>query len=226
MIILRQLPPSLEQTGSVSIAALKDRHVGETAYLVGKGASLHQLTARDIGPGFVLCLSESILHVESFNLSNPLYVMQKDGCVTGSETIPRPCETCAPLGWRRFPVVDPSSAVTTIFEQHLSSWCLHGRANRYVYNGMEDCGSPDPHTMSVLEAIPLAKLMGARAIVMLCFDSLVTGSLAYAYPTGDAEATQIAETHLMNVRPVVLAALQAFGPHSFYCPTATPQDVA
>ncbi len=37
------IPPTLEQSRSMSIAPLKDRHKGETCYIIGKGPSLGRL---------------------------------------------------------------------------------------------------------------------------------------------------------------------------------------
>ncbi len=218
-VSFRQLPPTLEQTGSISISVLKDRHPQSTAYIVGKGPSLASLTAEDFGPGPIITLNEAILVVQGLTLFNPIYAMQKDGCVTGSELIPRPCGTCEPFGWQRFPVVNPRPDVTTIFSQALSSWCLHGRANRYVFDDAELGYSDQPLTMSILEAIPFAKHLGAVALVVLCCDSLVTGDTGYTeLETAAPAALAVAQENLMGVRSSVLAALESFGPHRLVIP--------
>ncbi len=219
-ITLQYMPPSFEQSQSVSIAPLKDKHPGSTAYIIGKGPSLQHLKYSDIGPGPVLALNEAIATVQVLGLPNQIYALQKDGCVTEDQDhIPRPCGSCAPLGWQRFPVINPYPGITTIFSQYLSSWCLHGRPNRYVFTDAELGYGDYPHTMSVLEAIPFAKHLGAAAIVMVCFDHLVTGDDGYdpAHCFGEAALAR-ARDNLAWVKPRALAALNAFGPHSFFTP--------
>jgi hypothetical protein len=213
-------PPTLEESGSVSIAGLKDKHAGQMAYVVGKGPSLHHLRAEDFGPGPVIVLNEAIATVQVLGLPNVIYAMQKDGCVTADQdTIPRPCGTCEAFGWQRPPVINPFPGINVVFSQYLSSWCLHGRNRRYVFTDAE-LGYPDaPFTMSVLEAIPFAQHLGASAITMVCCDHLVTGDSGYAVDAGSDAALQRAQSNLEWVKPRVLAALKAFGPHAFYVPT-------
>ncbi len=130
MLEVTYQPPTLEESGSVSIAPLKRKHAGTCAYIIGKGPSLMHLRAQDIGPGPVIVLNEAVAIVQQLGLPNPVYSMQKDGCMTEDPfTIPRPCGTCAPLGWQRAPVINPLPGIAVVFSQHLSSWCLHGRLN-------------------------------------------------------------------------------------------------
>ncbi len=219
MITLQYVAPSYEATGSVPIAGLKDRHLGATAYVVGKGRSLSHLTAKDFGPGIIITINQAIAVVDAFGLSQPIYALQKDGCAQFGEICP--CATCGPRGWRRDPILNPSPAVTVLFHQLLSPWCLHDRPNRYTYLDA-DFGHTDIATMSVLDAIALAHHLGASSIVMLCFDHLATGDARYAdayAPTTPAEV-DFAQTALDTVKPQALAALQAFGPHTFVVPHA------
>lgn len=212
-------PPSLEESGSQSIAVLRDRHRGEQAYVVGKGPSLARIRASDFGPGPVIVLNEAILNVQTLGLPNHVYSLQRDGCTTEDQyTIARPCGSCEPLGWQRNPVVNPYPGIAVVFSQYLSSWCLHGRANRFVMTD-EEMGFPgQPFTMSVLEAIPFARWLGAASIVMVAFDSLTTGDLGYGDFTYEPEAMAVARANLEWVRPRVMAALEAVGPHSFFTP--------
>ena len=220
-LTLQFIPASFEQSGSIGIASLKEKHAGTLAYIVGKGPSLHYLRASDFMPGQpVIVLNEAIAQVQLLGLPNPIYSMQKDGCVTADQDhIPRPCGSCAALGWQRFPVVNPYPGIAVVFSQYLSSWCLHGRPNRYVFTDAE-LGYADPFTMSILEAIPFAKHLGSQSIVMVCCDHLVTGDASYdgQHYGSEADLTR-AQTNLAWVKPKALAALKAFGPHAFYCPT-------
>jgi len=225
------IPPSLEQSRSVSIAPLKDRHKGDTCYIIGKGPSLVNLRAWHFGKGPVIVLNESIRMVQNMGLPNQIYSMQKDGCMTEDpHNIPRPCGTCEANGWQRAPVTNPHPGIAVLFSQHLSSWCLHGRPNRFVFTDEELGFKGYPMTMSILEAIPLAMHFGCQSIVMMCCDSLVNGDLgtvaaiddhhfAYEYEGADISA-DIEELHrnLEWVKPWVKHSLK-YIPHAYFSPT-------
>ncbi len=211
------VPPTLEQSGSVSIAPLRYRHDGATCYIVGRGASLAHLRAHQFGPGFVIVINDAIASVQAFGLPNQIYSMQKEGCVTEDpDNIPRPCSTCSEHNYQRYPIIDPPPGIAVIFSQHFGSWCLHGRRNRFVFTDAE-LGYPGlPNTMSALEAVPLALYMGAVHIVMMCFDHVVNGDSAYIddYP---AELREKVSYNLDWLKPRLLKAL-ADVPHSFFIP--------
>lgn len=212
-------PPTLEESGSASIAKLKGKHAGTCAYIVGKGPSLMHVRAHDIGPGPVIVLNEAITIMQQLGLPNQLYSMQKDGCATeDQDTIPRPCGSCEPLGWKRDPVIDPMPGIAVVFSQHLSSWCLHGRPNRFVFTDEELGYGHNPLTMSVLESIPFAAHLGATSIVMVAFDHLTHGETNYADPFAEGSTDAKAQSSLVAVKPQVLESLRKFGPHSFFTP--------
>ena len=226
------VPPSLERSGSQSIAPLKDRHKGQTCYIVGKGPSLANLKAWHFGAGPVIAINETIRYVQALGLPNQIYSMQKDGCMTSDpHNIPRPCSTCHEheTPWQRAPVTNPAPGIAVLFSQHLSSWCLHGRPNRFVFTDEEMGYKGFPMTMSVLEAIPMALHFGCQAIVMMCFDSITHGDLStlnpisekhYSidYQAGDIGAdVQEMRYNLEWVRPHVVASLE-YIPHSWFTP--------
>lgn len=210
------VPPTLAESGSVGISELRGKYAGLQCYIVGKGPSLQYLRASDFAPGCpVVTINQAIEVVQVLGLPNPIWAMQKDGCDQRDEHGARPCGSCAEHGWKRSPVFDPFPGINVLMTQHLSSWCLHGRERRYVATD-EELGYPGlPLTMSVLEAIPFAKHLGAASITMVSFDSLTTGDLETAFAS-----TNITRFNLEWVRPHVLRALTAFGPHSFYTPMA------
>ncbi len=219
MLEITYTPPTLAESGSVSISKLKGKHAGSCAYVVGKGPSLMHLRAQDIGPGPVIVLNEAISIVQQLGLPNPIYSMQKDGCMTEDPfTIPRPCGTCEQFGWKRAPLIDPLPGIAVVFAQHLSSWCLHDRPNRYVFTDEELGYGQNPLTMSVLESIPFAAHLGATSIVMVSFDHLTHDETNYAEPFAEGSTDAIAQRSLATVKPQVLASLRAFGPHSFFTP--------
>lgn len=211
------IAPTLEQSTSTSIAVLRDRHRGETCYVIGKGPSLANLRYTDIGPGVVITLNEAIVPVQQLGLPQPIYAFQLDGAaMPDPDVTPRPCGTCAELGWKRPPVVDPYPGIAVVFLRHFSSWCLHLRPNRYV---IDQEFYQEPSTPSVLQAIAFARFIGATSLVMVAFDHLVTGDSSYFEQKiyTDSEMARL-RRNLELTRPFALDALDRFGPHSYLLP--------
>lgn len=233
------IPPTLAESQSVSIAPLKDKHKGETCWIVGKGPSIAHLHAAHFDAGPIIALKETIRRVQAFGLPNQIYSMQKDGCVTldsPAGTV-RPCNTCAGHNWQRYPVENPRANITVLFSQFFSSWCLHGRKNRYVFTDAELGYPGQPHTMSVLSAIAMAKHFGCTKIVMVCFDHVVNGALDTAVCVDNnkvnidylgysrIDVVQARHHNLEDVKPKILNALLGI-PHSFITPEPeTPTSV-
>lgn len=211
------VPPTLFASASTSIEVLRDRHHGQVAYIVGKGPSLRDLTVTDFGTGFVVVINDAVEVVQRLGLPMSIYSMQRDGCeVEDPDNTPRPCGTCQPLGWIRDPLIDPFPGINVVFSQYLSSWCLHGRGNRYVIP--HGFFSLDPFNMSVLEAIPFSLYLGASSLVMMCFDPLAGADNIYD-PEGRYDTAQRARIrrNLEYVQPLMVEALAGV-PHSFYRP--------
>jgi hypothetical protein len=61
---------------------VKGKHSGQNVYIVAKGTSLNFLTKELIGEGIVITLNQAIEKVESLNLPNTIYSMQKDRIVS------------------------------------------------------------------------------------------------------------------------------------------------
>lgn len=207
-------PPTLEHSGSVSVSALAGRHAGETAWIVGKGPSLERIRASDFGPGPVLTLNQAIVPVQQLGLPQQIYALQLDGCDIRDEAGNRPCGSCAPLGWRREPLTNPYPGIATVFVRGFSSWCLHGRGNRFV---IDQEFYAEPSTPSTLQAIALAKLMGCTRIVIVACDSLTSGTTETLYSGDDPDALAILQTNLAWTLPRVLDALANI-PHEYLTP--------
>ena len=62
------------------ITDLKDKHKGQTAWIIGLGPSLQYLAQEHIGPGIVIAMNESIYKVQQAKISNKIYSLQKHGC--------------------------------------------------------------------------------------------------------------------------------------------------
>jgi hypothetical protein len=158
------------------IGELAERHRGETAWIVGRGPSLLELTAADIGPGPVIALNNAIVQVRALALPNPLYSLQKDGCYGGAVPLEDrwPCGSCP-----RAPIVAPRPPETLLVSADEAPWCLETYVPRYTFT-VYSLGLPAAN-MSAPVAVQLARLMGARAIVMVAHD---------AYRSGDARRVE------------------------------------
>lgn len=132
--------------------SLKDTHSGQTATIVGRGPSLLSLKADAFAPGPVFALNHAILEVRKLKLSNPLYSMQKDGCL-----------------------VAPQPPETLILSAAQSPKCFRDYAPRYVVD-VRKLGL-GVHSMSLTFAVALAKHMGCKAARILACDSFTNGDL-------------------------------------------------
>ena len=152
--------------GGDFVDAVKGRHAGETCYIVGKGPSLLDLGAEAFGPGPVICLNESILHVQELKLDNKIYSMQKDGC-EGWHQRDIGCEGCEGA---RGPINYPEESVTVLLHEHESRNCLPDHPNRLVFDAVDELGFGWWSTSAPC-AIRIAKIFGCEKVVLLCHDS-------------------------------------------------------
>jgi hypothetical protein len=141
---------------------LANLYPGQTATVVGRGPSLLALGATDFGPGPVLVLNHAILTVRQLGLPNPLYSLQKDGCL-----------------------VAPQPPETLILSAAQSRRCFADYQPRHVFDvarfGLtRSC-------MSLTFAVALAHLMGCSGARLLAFDSYTAGD--FRTVQGDELAT-------------------------------------
>jgi len=125
---------------------LTNAHQGQTATIVGRGPSLLGLTVQDFGLGPVLALNHAILTIRQLDLPNPLYSMQKDGCL-----------------------VAPQAPETLILSVAQSQKCFPAYEPRYTFD-VTRFGLPRT-CMSLTFAVALSKLMGCSQARLLAFDA-------------------------------------------------------
>lgn len=150
---------------------IRDAHTGQTAVIVGRGPSLLRLHPADFGTGPVIALNHAIIQVRRMEPLNPVYSMQKDGC------IPHGREASVPLGCvcPSDRMVAPMEPETLLLSAAESGRCFPDYPRRYVF---------DPaafglrwHTMSAVVAVRLAREMGCTSIRMLAHDAYAHGDL-------------------------------------------------
>lgn len=156
-----------------SLDALRGRHAGETAYIVGKGPSLLCATADIFGPGPVITLNHAVLYVRRLNLPNPIYAFQKDGCRYhdgGSPYVPPgPDHECV---GETVPLKAPETALWSAAE---SPHCGDGYEPRVIVD-VEEFGCRW-QTPSAPVATRIAVAMGCARIVFVSHDAHTNGDL-------------------------------------------------
>jgi hypothetical protein len=120
---------------------------GQIASIVGRGPSLLGLTAQDFGTGPVLVLNHAILTIRRLNLRNPLFSLQKDGCIT-----------------------PPQQPETLILSRAQSPGCFRNYPKRMVID-VRRMGL-NRNCMSSTLAVALAHQLGCTSVRMLAMDSL------------------------------------------------------
>jgi len=152
----------------IEISTLKN--LSDRVYIVGRGPSLEFLKKEHFQEGVVIALNRAIVKVNSLDLPNKVYSMQKDGeweAMKYHKTCERDCRKCS---LPRHPV-DPGDAPMLVNFQSLH--CFPEK-NRIVFSESRHSDLfGDTRNPSALVAIRLAKWMGAKEIVMVCCDSIV-----------------------------------------------------
>ncbi len=174
--------------------------------IVGRGPSLLRLTANDFPRGPVITINLAILEVRKLGLTNPIYTMQKDGCIPHrSQYVPRKICRC-PDPARMVPPIMPETVILSAAE---SSKCFRKYPNRIVVDVAKEYGIPW-WSMSALVAVRMANRWGATEIRLLAFDAahgdsrrveggeLVPGDRGYAIAVD--EIRQWARTADVDVR--------------------------
>lgn len=136
--------------------SIKNIHLGQTAYIIGKGESLQNLTNDVIGDGIVITLNSAIEVVEKLNLPNKIYSLQKDKYVSRVK-----------------------ENVTLLMHKEDE---FHSAANdsketpEYIEFSCEEFGMPNV-TFSAIVAVEMAKQMGCARFCFISFDSVTTNNL-------------------------------------------------
>ena len=158
----------------VSIQALKATHLGQTAWIVGKGPSLVRLSREHIGEGPVIAINEAIVAVETLELANTVYSMQKDADEYDVSSTPNVALS----------LFIPIKSATLLVHLHESPNRLKEYSPRYVFDNVKDFGL-EWWECSGLVAIAVARLMGCSNMVYLCFDACMSGDRRTCTPTSD-----------------------------------------
>jgi len=135
---------------------LKDKHKGETCYIVGKGLSLKSIKKEHFGEGIIITINSAIVQIEKLGLTNQIYAMMKDGDV---------------------PDFRPQKAILLV-SLHESNNVLEDYSPRYVFNAITLTNTKYRYReFSANCALKVAQLMGCSKIKLLCFDACTMGDI-------------------------------------------------
>jgi hypothetical protein len=145
-----------------AVNELSGLYGGLPLWVVGRGPSLARLAKCHFEPGPVVAINQAIEVVETLELDNPVYSMQKDHFFLTPEKAPILAHSVESVQESREKI-----------EQYPEA---------YVFDNDKDFSIP--HNMpSVVTCVRLAKLMGCSNVVFLCCDAATDGiTEAYGAP--------------------------------------------
>lgn len=158
-----------------TIQTLKGKHLKQPAWIVGKGPSLRYIKKEHFGEGIVITLNESIVDIESLNLPNPLYSLQKDGGSGRHHTFDNlspNCDFTPNCGGHCGTMIRPRYA-TLLLHDLESKYCFANYPNRVVFD-LKTLGL-DANIHSAVFVTMIALYMGCTKLNYLCFDASTTG---------------------------------------------------
>lgn len=163
------------------IPNIRGIHPGETAYIVGRGPSLLRITADDFGPGPVIVLNSTIVHVRKLHLPNPIYYMWKDGCLPHTRYENPPSYPHSPCG-----VIPAEEGEVFITSTNDGSYCGLDFPIRLEIDVEASYGLPW-YTMSTPMAVEVAWEMGCSSLVIMGHDAYLAKNTNRVLPDGSME---------------------------------------
>jgi len=161
---------------------LKNKYPGQTITIVGKGCSLQYLKKEHFVPGPVITINEAILTVESLELANPIYSMQKDGGdrkKSSTNNLSADCDYSNDCSSECRAMRRPKKATLLLHEME-SKYCFPDYSDRYVFD-LKELGLPG-NECSIICAIQFGKFMGCNGFRFISFDAHVTGDTQIYVP--------------------------------------------
>lgn len=151
-------------------------------WIIGKGASLHNLKREQIGEGIIITINSAIVKVESLNLTNITYSLAKDGAS------PDYLNECPSMECSKCPWMNeyPEKAIL-LLHKHESIECMPDYYPRMIIDS-EQYGL-SWRQESVMLAIEFALYLGATNIIFVSFDAVTLGSDNGYMPDGRSFAT-------------------------------------
>jgi len=146
-----------------SIMALHNVYKDQTAWIVGRGASLLNVTKEAFGLGPVIVLNEAIMNISRLRLSNDVYTLWRNG-----DVLPDLPKYGAAMILCDNPVLSDPPSSTQFPDYRL----------RYVFECRRDLDCDPPATFSMKAALEIAvRIFGCNRVVFVGFDSCTVGDV-------------------------------------------------
>jgi len=160
----------------MTMRALKNKHVGEAVWIIGKGPSLKFLKPQHIGEGPVIAINQAIKKIDALGLPNTTYGMLKDG---GGKREYAPDNLNPECGFQGecsedfcgFFVSEKGAAL--IVHDIESGYCREDYQPRYVFN-LQELGLSG-NVYSLIAAVRIAELMGCERFNFVSCDAHAIG---------------------------------------------------
>ncbi len=165
-----------DQKNIKMLNSLKNKHIGETCYILGKGESIRNLSEDDLGIGFILALYETIDVVEKLDIKNKIYSLQKDT------------------------LTNPNTNNTIFAHKHESAKIITEVDDRHVVFDNEQLGL-QWNSPSITSAINIAKYLGCSNICMVSFDASTNGNVKNMY--GSDKFAPSYRSDLQRIQPLI-----------------------
>lgn len=201
----------------------KNKHVGQRAFVIGKGPSLDTLEVirEQLSTGVVFCLNESIRKFETLDLSVPTYVVQQDSELE-SDCVPKRGAIHFMNEWQHLPGSKwYGKRVSSKQVVERSPWSPDAVLYRPGYFKGESEGS-----LSAIIALKIANLMGISAVTFCCFDALLNGNQGpntYARCIGDEKQREGSHrSHncvILSTAHQIMKSVKTLHPHVDFCET-------
>jgi hypothetical protein len=164
---------------------IKDQYKNLPCYIIGKGPSILNLNNIHIEnkDAPIIALYQATHKVESLNLDNPIYSLQKDGCAhkNGMKAWQFNPPTPAPIGHtcNNTYMFSPKNATVLLHDKE-SKNCLSGYNKKIIFS-LEEIDIPKNRkyywlSFSLECAVRIAMKWGCVPIKLLCCDSCANGN--------------------------------------------------
>jgi len=162
--------------------ALKNKHKGESVWIIGKGPSLRFLKKKDIGEGIIITINQSIIQIEALGFENTIYSLQKNGGdkrIKSQDNLFPNCEYSGECKDECGNMVRPKTA-TLLLHDLESKYCYTDYPKRHVFN-LQKIGLPC-NVFSLIFAIKIALYMGCVKFKFVSFDAHTVGDFSSFIP--------------------------------------------
>ena len=164
--------------------SLKNKHIKETCWIIGKGPSLLKLKREHIGDGPIIALYEAIVPIEIKGFPNVTYSLQKDGGLRKNHTGVVSCECDFRKCDECHGIVRPRGSILLLHEDE-AKYCFEDYAPRFTFK-LSEIGMRH-NEFSLVCAIKIGQFMGCQKFKFVSCDAHANGDTGNVVPVMSQE---------------------------------------